>query len=108
MSHRVRHCVECPRCHTWYIIGFSPYKNGAHLVRTGEGISEQYTLYCLCDGAALPNSWRWREIKTCEVTKLAHHRGYGSRDEIWPLTRRLSNESWFDIHRDFHARHTQR
>lgn len=99
MSLRVRHCVECPRCHTWYVIGFSPYRNGAHIVRTGEGIGEQYTLYCLCEAAAVPNRWRWREVKTCEVSKAAHHRGYGSHDEIRPLTRRLGGESWLGIHR---------
>src|ERR1700722_13475459 len=35
MSFRIRHCVKCPKCHTWYLVGFSPYRNGAYLVRTG-------------------------------------------------------------------------
>ena len=95
MSLRVRHCVECPKCKTWYLIAFSPYTNGAYLVRAGEGSGQEYTLYCLCDGADPPTRWRWCEVKTCEVVKPAHERGYGSRDEIWPIKRGLVRETRF-------------
>ena len=89
MSIRIRHCVECPKCRTRYLIAFTPYRNGAFLVRTGGGSSEEYTLYCFCDGAHLPNIWKWREARPCEVSKAAHDRGYGTRDEIWAITRQL-------------------
>jgi ketosteroid isomerase-like protein len=32
MSLRIRHCIECPKCLTRYVIGSSPYRNGAHLI----------------------------------------------------------------------------
>lgn len=84
MSFRVRHCVECPGCQTWYLIGFSPYKNGAHLVCTQDSSGEEYTLYC-CAGAGQPSHWKWLEAKACIVAKSAHDRGYGSDWEIQPI-----------------------
>src|SRR5690242_12562012 len=86
MSVRRRHCVECPGCHTWYLVAFTPYKNGSYLVRTAHGANEEYTLYCFCEGAALPpRSWKWCTTRSCEVSKQAHHRGYGSPQEVWPV-----------------------
>jgi hypothetical protein len=87
MSLRIRHCVECPKCHICYLIAFSPYRNRAYLVHSGEGSSEEYTLYCFCEGAQMPNRWRWRQVKVCEVSKVAHDRGYGTLDEICPTAR---------------------
>ncbi len=84
MTLRIRHCVECPKCHTCYLIACSPYKNGAYLVRKGTGSCEEYTLYCFCEGTQMPNRWRWSEVKACEVSKAAHERGYGTLDEVWP------------------------
>ena len=95
MSLRIRHCIECPKCKTWYLISFSPYKNGAYLVRAGDGSDQEYTLYCFCEGGSLANRRRWCEVRTCEVLKPAHQRGYGSPDEIWPIKRGLARENWF-------------
>src|SRR5271168_1667164 len=99
MPLRIRHCVECPRCNTCYLIASSPYSNGAYLLRTGAGSSEEYALYCFCEGAEHPSRWRWREVKVCEVSKAAHSRGYGTLDEIRPSTRQPPDEPWFDITR---------
>ena len=97
MSFRIRHCVECPKCHTCYLIGFSPYSNGAYLVRAGAGSSEECTLHCFCEGAYFPSCWRWREVKACAVSKAAHDRGYGTVEEIWPIRSQPQGESRFDI-----------
>lgn len=86
MSERIRHCVECPRCHTCYLIGFSPYRNGSYLVAVTAG-SDEYTLYCFCDGSQQSSVCRWPEVKACRVSKRAHDRGYGSAAEILPLFR---------------------
>ena len=96
MSSRIRHCIECPTCHTCYLIGFSPYRNGSYLVRTGCDSSEEYTLYCFCNGGQLPRTWKWREARACEVTKAAHLRGYGTLDECWPIKRQLAHTPLFD------------
>ncbi len=94
MSARIRHCVECPKCHTFYLIAFNPYRNGAYLVRTGTGSSEEYTLYCRCDGPADSNVSRWREVQPCEVSRAAHKRGYGTQEEVSPITPDTS-APWF-------------
>jgi hypothetical protein len=86
MSVRIRHCVECPHCHTCYLIAFSPYRNGSYLVGTRIGSHEDYTLYCFCEGAPVPSCWKWREVKACKVSKVAHDRGYGTHDEIRPIS----------------------
>jgi hypothetical protein len=83
MSLRIRHCVECPKCHTCYLIAFTPYRNGSYLVRAGAGTREEYILYCFCDGGHMPNRGRWRDVKPCAVSKAAHERGYGTLDEVW-------------------------
>lgn len=82
MSYRIRHCVECPRCRTWYIIALSPYRNGSHLMPTIPGSMEEYILYCTCAGPAFASLWRWRDVQTCVVSRAAHDRGYGTEQEI--------------------------
>ncbi|HVI06933.1 MAG TPA: hypothetical protein VND65_01425 [Candidatus Binatia bacterium] len=84
MSLRVRNCVECPRCHTFYLVAFSPYANGSYLVRSGAGIGEEYILYCFCARRAVTSRWRWPEIRACAVSDAAHEKGYGTIHEIWP------------------------
>ena len=37
MTPRIRHCVECPKCHTRYLVGFSPYRNGSYLMPLSGG-----------------------------------------------------------------------
>lgn len=97
MSIRVRHCVECPRCRLCYLIGFSPYRNAAYLVRSDHGSREEYTLYCFCNGAETPSCFRWLQAKPCEVSKEAHERGYGASHEIWPAERQPQLQQWFDV-----------
>lgn len=82
---RVRHCVQCPGCQTWYLIGFSPYGNGAYLVCAGNGAEQEYMLYCFC-GTDLRRRWRWREVKACEITTAVHERGYGSAEEVFLIS----------------------
>jgi hypothetical protein len=82
MGYRIRHCVECPKCLTRYLLAFSPYRNGSFLVPTFTGSAEEYTLYCSCGTPAIASRWKSDEVKRCEVSKEAHHRGYGSQEEV--------------------------
>jgi hypothetical protein len=79
---RIRHCVECPKCLTRYIISCTPYRNGSYLVPTIQGSLEEYTLYCSCSRGTGVSRWRSSEAKPCEVSKEAYDRGYGTPDEI--------------------------
>jgi hypothetical protein len=81
----IRRCVQCSKCLTRYLIGFSPYRNGAYLVATAHGSSDEYTLYCSCCQPPAPAQWKWSEMKPCAVAKAAHERGYGSCEEIVPV-----------------------
>ncbi|HEV3305646.1 MAG TPA: hypothetical protein VGZ91_04325 [Candidatus Sulfotelmatobacter sp.] len=36
-------------------------------------------------------------MKACEVSKSAHSRGYGTLDEIWPISPPAQDETRFDI-----------
>jgi hypothetical protein len=97
MPHRIRHCVECPKCLTQYLIGFSPYSNRSYLVPSVVGSSEEYTLYCSC---RVPHTVsRWSRVRSCRVSKAAYSRGYGTPEEVAPV----SNQTWttwsFDITR---------
>jgi hypothetical protein len=87
MPARIRHCVECPKCRTRYLVGLSPYGNGSYVIPTMRHSSEEYTLYCACGKPAVPSRWRWSEIKTYYVSKEAHRRGYGSGEETFPVNR---------------------
>jgi hypothetical protein len=82
MPVHIRRCVECPKCSTRYLIGFSPYPNGACLVSTALGSCEEYTLYCSCRRPPALSQWNWSEMKPYAVTKAAHDRGYGNGQEI--------------------------
>jgi len=83
---RIRHCVECPQCGTRYLIAFSPYKNGSYLVPAVYGSSEAYTLYCNCRGLPVVSHWTWKETRACEVSNQAYDRGYGTPEEILPVS----------------------
>lgn len=88
MIPRIRHCIECPKCHTRYLVGFSPYRNGAYLVPLSAGFSEdaglsgEWTLYCSCCRPPIPSRWTWSELSLYAVSNQAHNRGYGSPQEI--------------------------
>jgi hypothetical protein len=82
MTLRMRHCVECPKCHTRYLIGFSPYRNGARLVPLVAGVWEQWILYCSCGRPPTSSRWSASELKMYVVSDQAHGRGYGPPAEI--------------------------
>src|SRR6202166_5379278 len=82
----IRHCVECPKCLTRYLIAFTPYSNGSYLVPSLHDASEEYTLYCTCRGLPIVSAWKWREAKACTVSHEAYDRSYGTLEEIFPIT----------------------
>ena len=82
---RIRHCVECPKCLTRYLIAFSPYRNGSYLVFAVYGSSEAYTLYCCCSGLPVVSHWTWKDTRAYEVSHEAYDRGYGTPEEILPV-----------------------
>ena len=103
MIPRIRHCVECPKCGTRYLLARSQYANGSYLLVQHLGYSEEYTLYCACGLPATVTRWSWSELAKYIVSNGAHQRGFGSRDEItffsskespevalaqWPMRRR--------------------
>ena len=91
MTWRVRHCVECPKCRTRYLIGFSPYRNGSYLVPVARGSLQEWILYCACGSPPSPSRWNWDELQPYEVCRGAHVRGYGPPEEIVRVRqRRLS------------------
>ena len=79
---RVRHCVECPKCLTRYLVGFSPYRNGSYLMPLAAGFSEEWILYCSCGRPANPSRGRWSELKMYAVSDQAHSLGHGPPEEI--------------------------
>jgi hypothetical protein len=85
MTACVRHCVECPKCLTRYLVGFSPYRNGSYLAPLAKGLWEEWTLYCSCGLPSVSSRWRWTELRPYFVSKQAHVRGYGSPEEIVAL-----------------------
>jgi hypothetical protein len=82
MGRRLRHCVECPECHTRYLIGFSPYSNGSLLVSISPEASPEYKLTCTCRRGSVCSKWRRNELKVYEVPREAYARGYGPASEI--------------------------
>lgn len=88
MASRVRHCVECPKCLTRYLVGFSPYRNGSYLVPIAQGLWEEWILHCACRTPPVTSRWAWRELKVYEVSSEAHQSGFGPPEEIVSITRR--------------------
>ena len=86
MSTRIRRCVECPKCHTRYLLGFSPYSNGSYLVFDITGSLEEFALYCSCGRPLTLSRWTLSELKAYQVLNIAYHRGYGASDEIVSVT----------------------
>jgi hypothetical protein len=82
MGLRVRHCVECPKCRTRYLAGFSPYRNGSYLVPIAKWYGEEWILYCSCGVPPHSSRWNWDELKLYVVNNQAHHRGYGGPEDI--------------------------
>jgi hypothetical protein len=67
-------------------VAFSPYANGSCLAPIASGSAEEYILYCSCRKPPVPSRWRLDELKKYTVSKAAHRRGYGTAEEIVPLT----------------------
>ena len=82
MSIRIRSCVECPKCHTRYVIGSSPFPNGSYIVTQPSATPDLLRLYCIC--ADLPSSYAFKfsELKMYAISEWAERRGYGSTEEI--------------------------
>lgn len=89
MAWRIRHCMECPKCRTRYLVGFSPYPNGSYLVPLVTGTSQEWTLYCSCGTPPSSSRWRADEMKAYQVSTRAHGRGFGPPEEIVRLRRRI-------------------
>lgn len=87
MAWRIRHCVECPKCLTRYLIGFSPYRNGSYLVPVTRGCDSEWTLYCSCGSPSNDSRWSSDELPAYQVSPIAHLRGYGTPDEIYRIRR---------------------
>ena len=82
MSSRIRSCVECPKCHTRYLIGSSPYPNGSYIVAHPPAAADLVRLYCACGDSLSPYAFKFGELKMYSVSDWADRRGYGSPDEI--------------------------
>ena len=82
MPSRIRHCVECSKCCTRYVIGFSPYDNGSYIVSNPSGGVDLLRLYCAC---GVSNECKLSKLKVYAVSESAYARGYGSPDEIVPV-----------------------
>jgi hypothetical protein len=88
---RIRHCVECPKCLTRYVVSCSPYENGSYLQATIEGGWDEYTLYCRCKAAS---RWKSSEFKSCEVSTKAFERGHGTAKEITVVRPPQKEKEW--------------
>ncbi len=91
MGHRIRHCVECPKCWTRYLLARSPYFNGSYLIPTVTRSLEEYTLYCFCATTPVRSHWRSDEMKTYKVSKAAYDRGFGTPAEVFAMRRRSTS-----------------
>ena len=63
-------------------MGFSPYSNGSYLLGRDGDLTDEWTLYCRCATPPTCSQWRWRDLKTYDVSGDAHERGFGSPDEV--------------------------
>jgi hypothetical protein len=95
MANRIRHCVECPKCLTQYLIGFSPYRNRSYLVPSVVGSLDRYTLYCSCRMPYAVSGWN--QVRACQVSNAAYARGYGTPEEVAPVNDQTWNSWSFDI-----------
>jgi hypothetical protein len=82
MRHRIRQCVECPKCLTRYLIASSPYRNGSCVVPVNTGSTDEYVLYCLCSRPAAVSRWSSIDLRSYKVSRDAYFSGYGNRHQI--------------------------
>ncbi len=83
---RVRHCVECPKCHTRYLPSSSPYCNGSYLIPLTAYGASGWILYCSCRMPPAFSQLSSMDLKPYEICRQAYRRGYGSADEVWDVT----------------------
>jgi hypothetical protein len=81
MSSRLHRCVECPKCHTRYIMGLDPYGNGSHIVSDAAEGTDLRRLFCSCSVPEY-HEFKLSELKAYGVPHSAYEGGYGSADEI--------------------------
>jgi hypothetical protein len=79
---RFRPCVECPKCHTRYIIGVIPYRNGSYVSAYPPDDIDLRRLYCSCLNRFDYYPFKLSELKIYTVSEWAYARGYGSLEEI--------------------------
>lgn len=94
---RIRHCAECPNCHTRYLLSCSPYRNGSRLVPAVQGGWDDYILYCSCTPGNAASRILASEVKRCDVSKEAYRRGYGTAKEIVLTDRRPRDAVTLDL-----------
>lgn len=94
---RIRHCAECPNCHTRYLLSCSPYRNGSRLVPAVQGSWDDYILYCSCTPGNAASRIRADELKRCDVSREAYRRGYGTAKEIGLVDRRPKDALTLDL-----------
>ena len=82
MPSRIRSCVECPKCHTRYVIGSSPYPNGSYIVAQPFAAPDLVRLYCICGDLPSSYAFKFSELKMYAVSEWGERRGYGSPEEI--------------------------
>jgi hypothetical protein len=63
MSSRVRSCVECPKCHTRYLIGSSLHHNGSYIVAHPPAAADFLRLYCACSNFSSSYVFKFSELK---------------------------------------------
>ena len=93
MNRRSRHCVECPKCGTRYLVACSPYSNGSYLEPSAPYLPEEYILYCACARPAVQSRWRCSELNSYSVSQSAYERGYGTAEEILLKPPRMRSRS---------------
>jgi hypothetical protein len=92
----IRHCLECGKCRTRYLIAFSPYANGSYLIRPVTSEVEEHLLYCSCAMPLTLSRCRGSELKTCIVSRAAYVRGYGTAVDVREIdqeSKRMSSRS---------------
>jgi hypothetical protein len=82
MARRLRSCAECPRCGTRYLVGFSPYGNGAYLESFITRFSKEYLLFCPCLDPLTSPRCSPSYLKRYAISRSAYDRGYGDPSEI--------------------------
>lgn len=90
MAPRVRQCIECPQCHTRYLLTCSPYRNGSYLKPLAEGLAQEWKLFCSCGSPHISSQWNWTELKRYAIPTRAYQRGYGPPEEIVPVNSRAT------------------